>query len=56
MAQRPVFIENGQKSAGQASDPLTDLNDHPAPEEHLGGGDICSLEEAPSTDDDKPLD
>ena len=28
---------------------------HPAPEEDLGGGDICSLEEKPSTDDDKPL-
>ena len=29
---------------------------HPPPEEDLGGGDICSLEERPSTDDDKPLD
>jgi hypothetical protein len=28
----------------------------PPPEEDLGGGDICSLEEQPSTDDDKPLD
>jgi hypothetical protein len=28
----------------------------PPPEEDLGGGDICSLEERPSTDDDKPLD
>lgn len=25
-------------------------------EEDLGGGDICSLEEEPSTADDKPLD
>jgi len=29
---------------------------HPPPEEDLGGGDICSLEERPSTDDDKSLD
>jgi hypothetical protein len=28
----------------------------PPPEENLGGGDICSLQEQPSTDDDKPLD
>jgi hypothetical protein len=55
MAQRPVFIEGGQKSVGQKSDPLADLDSHPAPEEQLGGGDICSLEEEPSTDDDKPL-
>jgi hypothetical protein len=29
---------------------------HPQPEEDLGGGDICSLQEQPSTDDDQPLD
>jgi hypothetical protein len=29
---------------------------NPPPEEDLGGGDICSLERRPSTDDDKPLD
>ncbi len=28
----------------------------PPAEEELGGGDICSLQEQPSTDDDKPLD
>jgi hypothetical protein len=28
----------------------------PQPEEDLGGGDICSLQEYPSTDDDQPLD
>jgi hypothetical protein len=28
----------------------------PLPEEDLGGGDICSLQEYPSTDDDQPLD
>jgi hypothetical protein len=34
----------------------TDASDYPPPEEQLGGGDICSLEQEPSTDDDKPLD
>ncbi|MDF3813686.1 MULTISPECIES: hypothetical protein [Rhodopseudomonas] len=28
----------------------------PLPEQDFGGGDICSLEEQPSTDDDMPLD
>ena len=28
----------------------------PQPEEDLGGRDICSLQEQPSTDDDQPLD
>jgi hypothetical protein len=28
----------------------------PQAEEDLGGGDICSLQEQPSTDDDQPLD
>jgi hypothetical protein len=28
---------------------------HPPPEEYLGGGDICSLEDEPSTDDNMPL-
>jgi hypothetical protein len=28
----------------------------PPPEDELGGGDICSLEWKPPTDDDKPLD
>lgn len=32
------------------------LPEFPPPEEELGGGDFCSLEEQPSTDDDKPLD
>ena len=29
---------------------------HPPPEEDLGGGDICSLQEQASTDNDQPLD
>lgn len=36
--------------------PCTTSTIHPPPEEDLGGGDICSLERQPSTDDDKPLD
>ena len=28
----------------------------PSPEEDFGGGDICSLQESPSTEDDQPLD
>jgi hypothetical protein len=55
MAQRPVLIGNSQDSPAEKPDPLTKL-DHPPPEDHLGGGDICSLQEQPSTDDDKPLD
>jgi hypothetical protein len=33
-----------------------DSSEHPPPEEDLDGGDICSLEVQPSTDDDQPLD
>lgn len=29
---------------------------YPPPEEDLGGGDVCSLQEQPSTEDDTPLD
>lgn len=29
---------------------------YPPPEQQLGGGDICSLEREPSTEDDQPLD
>jgi hypothetical protein len=32
------------------------LRTQPLPEEDLGGGDVCSLQEQPSTDDDQPLD
>ena len=28
----------------------------PCPEEDFGGGDFCSLQESPSTEDDQPLD
>ncbi len=30
--------------------------EQPSPEEDFGGGDICSLEASPSTEDDQPLD
>ena len=56
MAQRPVIIEGKQSSPAKKPDPVTRPGGHPAPEEQLGGGDICSLEEQPSTDDDVPLD
>lgn len=55
MNRHPVFIENGQKSFGQKSDIETRHEDCPPPEEDLGGGDMCSLEREPPTDDDKPL-
>lgn len=55
MSQRPVCIGDGKVSPAQKPDPLTKIDGHPAPEEHLGGGDICSPEQ-PSTDDDVPLD
>jgi hypothetical protein len=47
-----------QAPAGPAdkADPLTILGEHPAPEDQFGGGDICSPEAEPPTDDDKPLD
>jgi hypothetical protein len=54
MNRHPVFIENGQKSPGQKSDPPAKL-DSPSSEDDLGGGDICSPEQ-PSTDDDEQLD
>jgi hypothetical protein len=31
------------------------LRQHPPAEEDYGGGDFCSLEAAPSTEDDQPL-
>lgn len=55
MKRHPVFIESGDKAPGQreaeSAQPV-----QPEPEHDLGGGDICSLEQEASTDDDKPLD
>ncbi|MET0222395.1 MAG: hypothetical protein ABW175_02290 [Bradyrhizobium sp.] len=47
--------EQGQPPA-EKPDLCTILSEHPAPEDQFGGGDICSPEEEPPTDDDKPLD
>lgn len=61
MDHRPVApereAEHPKKTPCEVlTDVLKDLDTPPPPEEQLGGGDICSLEETPSTDDDKPLD
>lgn len=61
MDQRPVVTEGEAEQQKKTpcevlTDVLKDLDTQPPPEEQLGGGDICSLEEAPSTEDDKPLD
>jgi len=61
MADQPVASEGEAEQPKKTpcevlSDVLKDIDAPPPPEEQLGGGDICSLEEAPSTDDDKPLD
>ena len=51
MTPKPIFIELGDKAPAQNDKPS-----QPPPEDELGGGDICSLEDEPTTDDDKPLD
>jgi hypothetical protein len=48
--------ERAPKSPADRPDPLTHLGDHPPSEDQFGGGDICSPEQDPSTEDDKPLD
>ncbi len=44
----PPTVESGPNAPGERVDP--------PPEDELGGGDICSIEWTPPTDDDKPLD
>ena len=61
MAHPPVPIEDEAKHPQKTpcevlTEVLKDLDAPPPPEEQLGGGDNCSLEEEPSTEDDKPLD
>ena len=52
--QHPIVIEDGDKAP--AHDAVVHSGDtQPPAEDELGGGDICSVEETPSTDDDKPL-
>ena len=53
--EHPIVIEDGDKAPGQENI-VRDRDAHPPGEDDLGGGDICSIEETPSTDDDKPLD
>jgi hypothetical protein len=55
MPRHPVFIEDGEKAPGQTKTPPP-LSEHPPPEEEVGDGDLTSLQEQPSTDDDIPLD
>jgi hypothetical protein len=55
MNRHPVVIVDKLQHPPKRLEPSSQ-SDHPPPEEYLGGGDICSPEEQPSTDDDKPLD
>ncbi len=52
MAKRPVINAHDDDTPAQA--PAKQVK-HPPPEDELGGGDICSPEESPGTDDDAPL-
>jgi len=52
MPRRP---EDGDKAARKPQD-AAKLPDQPSGEEEFGGGDFCSPEQQPSTEDDKPLD
>ena len=51
----PTFIEDGDQAPGQ-EEIVRKRAEQPTAEDELGGGDICSVELEPSTDDDKPLD
>ena len=52
----PVTALNKPASAAESGTKAPGGRDQPLPEDELGGGDICSLEWKPPTDDDKPLD
>jgi CBS domain-containing protein len=54
---RQATIVAAENVAGvkQVVDNLCDARAYPPPEEDLGGGDIASLQEQPSTTDDEPL-
>lgn len=51
----PVVIRDGDKAPGQAEVLKEREAAHPPPEDEFGGGEICSIEEAPPTDNDTPL-
>jgi hypothetical protein len=54
MSKPPTFIVDDLKSKKPAPHMPGDAA-HPPAEEDLGGGDICSPEQDPPTEDDKPL-
>lgn len=54
MSKPPSFIVDDRKS--EKPMPHMPGDAQPPAEEDLGGGDICSPEQEPPTDDDKPLD
>lgn len=49
VARKLVYLLNNTVRTSALPEPF------PPAEEDLGGGDICSLQEQPSTDDDRPL-
>jgi len=49
-------MAKGNETPAKRQVPPPKRRPQPPYEEDLGGGDICSLEEQPSTADDKPLD
>ena len=53
---RRALMAEGKKTPAKSKVPPPKRRPQPPSEEDLGGGDICSLEKEPSTDDDKPLD
>ena len=53
--EHPIMIEFGDKAPAH-DELLRQQEGQPPAEDDLGGGDICSIEETPSTEDDQPLD
>jgi hypothetical protein len=51
MSRHPIFIELDKRAPGQK----WEADKHPPPEEEFGGGDLCSPELDPPTEEDKPL-
>ncbi len=55
MSKSPIVLVDDLKG-GKLTGHMPGDTEYPPPEEDLGGGDICSPEQDPSTEDDKPLD
>jgi len=53
--QAAIVAAENVPGVKQVVDNLCNARDYPSPEEDLGGGDIVSLQEQPSTTDDEPL-